>query len=376
MARERKTKKKKDILGEGTELGAIAGDIRKRMGEHSVSKGSASLGFNHIETGIFMIDFATFGGIQEGRVSQFYGHEASGKTTLAMRCGAAAQRKYPDGAVVIIDAEGTFDMRWAEYHGMDTERIVYCQPESGEEAVDILEAVMRAKETIMVIVDSLPALVPQKIIDKSAEDNTVAERARLIGIACSKILSASQAERARNHFPTVIIINQWRTKIGVMFGDPRVLPGGSQPRYLSSLMLEMKKKKQNTGRDHHDIETVFHNDHAFKIDKLKGGSSILQGEFEMICHAETGLEPGTINDFRTVGVYAKRMGLITGGGASWRIDGIDRKFSKLADIEQFLKDEPEEFLTLKRRMIMIKREEMGLPAIPKDGYLLGYAEDT
>lgn len=375
-----KAAKKDDIFGAGSELGALMKQARERMGAHTVSTGLSAAGCTYIETGIFLLDLALLGGLQESRVNQIYGWESSSKTTTAMRAIAAAQRKHPDQAVAFIDAEGTFDPVWAGKHGVDCERLVYFQPETGEECVDVLEAAIRAKETCAVVLDSVPAIVPQKIIENSAEDMTVGKRAQLMGIACSKMIAALQAERGREHNPSIIVINQWRTKIGVMHGDTRRLPGGDQLKFLSSVMLEMKRGKVEMGKDEFENDTPVLNTHAFDLDKLKGGASITQGEFKMIrCanyQAKEGytLPAGAIDDYKTVATYAKRMGFITGGGASWRIDGVDVKFGKLEEILRYLVENNDEYLLLKRKMICLKRVENHLPAIPQDDYLLGYTK--
>jgi len=372
--------KKPPLFGEGSEIGQLIKTAKARMGEHTVSTGISSAGCTYIETGIFLLDLALLGGLQESRVNQLYGWEASSKTTTAMRSVAAAQRKHKDKVVSFIDAEGTFDPVWAAKHGVDCTRLVYFQPETGEECVDVLDASIRAKETCAIILDSIPAIVPQKIIENAAEDMTVGKRAQLLGTACSKMIAALQAERRRDHEPAIILINQWRTKIGVMHGDPRRLPGGDQLKFLSSVMVEMKRGKTEMGKDAFENDTPVLNTHAFDVDKVKGAASILQGEFRMIrCNnyeAKEGytLPSGAIDDYRTVATYARRMGFITGGGTSWKIDAIDKRFGKLEEILRYLVENPEEFIILKRKMIALKRAENNLPAIPSDGYLLGWVK--
>lgn len=137
------------------------------------------------------------------------------------------------------------------------------------------------------------------------------------------------------------------------------------------------------GKDKYDNDTHLANEHAFDVDKLKGGSSLKQGEFKLVCSDEykmsdadgdmpdIPLPAGTIDDYKTVITYAKRMGFITGGGQAWSVDEIDGKFKKLEGIVNFLVENPDEFLILKRKMIGLKRKENGLPSIPNDGYLLG-----
>lgn len=372
-----------------SELGALVTDVRKRMGEHVALTGIAAQNLSYIETGIFLLDLALLGGLQESRVNQFHGWEAAGKTTLVARSIAAAQRKYPDMAVAFVDAEGTLDPVWAASHGVDTseDRFVYFQPETGEECIDVLEASIRAKETCAVVLDSIPAIVPSKMIERSAEDPTMAVRAQLMGVACSKIIAALSKERGRGHNPTIILTNQWRRKVGFVMGDNRILPGGDQIRYMCSVMVEAKKSsKVIKGEDKYGHEVTLANEHAFDIDKLKGPASLRQGEFRMVCSddykmsdadkdmPDIQLPAGTIDEFKTVINYGKRMGFVTGGGQSWAVDGIDTKFKKLTGMVEYFVENPKQLLILKRKMIALKRKDAGLPPIPRDGYLLGQAK--
>lgn len=389
VAAEKETKAKKGKEksgGSGSELQTTIDAIKKRMGDHAVSY-SSNLGAaatTFIETGVFTIDYGLLGGVPEGRVTMVYGHEACGKSTLIMRLVAAAQRKHPGKVAVIVDAEGTIDMVWAAAQGVDVDKLLLVKPDSGEECVDAVEAFLRTMEICFVAIDSLPAIVPQAIIERSAEDPTMAQGARLIGVLCSKIIAAFQHERGRGHNPTVVMVNQWRSKVGFVLGNPNTLPGGKQPKYLSSVMLEMKKKKEHIGKDKYENDTTIYNEHAFDIDKSKTGSSIRQGEFKLVTSSDYNMQDadadapdiflpaGSIDDYKVVAAYGKRMGFITGGAASWQIDGVDGKFRNVAAIMQFLVENPDEFVSLKRKMIGLKRKENGLPPIPYDNYLLGW----
>lgn len=364
-------------------LNAIIAQVSGRMGSGVMRKATAIPGFNQTETGIFMLDMALLGGIAEGLTTMIYGWESSGKTTLAKRIAGRMQKKYPGKAVVFVDLEQTYDRQWGEKHGIDNENLFIVQPESGEQAVDIIDAVIRAPETACVIIDSLPALVPQAEVDSSAEDALVAVRARLIGRLCSKILQGQIASRHQGNYVTVILINQYRTKIGVVKGDNRVLPGGNQPKYLCTTMIEMKNK-EIMGRSERDMEVVDHNDHAFTIKKSRVGNSMRTGEFTMVRNPDHPLGEGAIDESTQVATYAKRFGLITGGGSSWKIDGVAdpenpaelQRFRKLDEIKDWMDDPANEeaYTDLKRRIIMILRQDMGLLPLPPDGYLLGWCE--
>jgi len=358
-----------------SELDAVLADIQKNKGESSIRSASQIVPANHIPTGCFILDFALMGGIADGYTTMLYGLESSGKTTIAKKIVGSFQKKYEDKKAVWIDPEGMFDRDWATKMGCDVDKLLYASPENGNEGVDILAAVMDAWETGLVVIDSIPAMVPMSVVEKSAEDDTMAELARLMGKMCSKILVSQAKERKRGHRVTVILINQFRTKVGFVMGDNRILPGGRQINHIPTTKIEVKNK-ETLGKDKNDNEVVDVNEHSFKITKSKHGSSIRSGDFRMIINPDNNLSlpQGAFDDTATVAVYAKKMGLITGGGSSWKIEGVSKKFTKLEEIRQFLASEPEQYLTLKQTAIAMQRREKGLPMLPPDGYLLDWAE--
>jgi recombination protein RecA len=358
------------------ELAAVLADIRKNKGENSVLPASQIPIANHIPTGSFILDFALLGGIPEGFPTMIYGLESSGKTTILKKVVGCFQRKHPDKQVVWIDSEGMFDPQWATQLGVDLDRLLVHRPETGQEAVDVMEAMMGAWETGMVVLDSIPGCVPFNIIQKSAEDMTMTELARLMGVMCSKLTASYQAERKRGHFVTNLFVNQFRFKVGgLVLGDPRTLPGGRQINHIPTTKIEIKNKEEH-GKDRYDNDVVEHNAHEFKITKAKHGSSIRSGEFRMMINPDNadGVPQGTIDDADTVCVYAKKMGMLTGGGAAWRVDGIDRKFGNIASIVTHLRETPEEYVRLCQQVIAAQRQSKGLPLLPPDGYLLDWAE--
>lgn len=354
-------------------LEGIAKTLSQRHGGDVMYSGTMIPTFNHLETGVFLMDLALLGGIPEGQSTMLYGWESSGKTTMAMRLAAAAQRKHPDKAVVWIDCEQTFDPLWFAKHGGDRTRLFYMQPDSGEQAVDTIDAVCRSPETSLVILDSLPAMLPQKMIDASAEDALVAAQSRLNSRLCSTLIASGQASRKEyGRAATFVCINQWRMAIGVSKGDPRTLPGGRQIRFLCTTLLEMKNKPI-AGKDGRDIEIFLKNEHAFVLKKSKAGNSLPAGEFEMIRDPGHPLGEGAIDDYLTALTYAKRLGFIGGGGTRQTIQGVEQPFGKREEMIAYMKENDDEFTKLKRLVIASQRENMGLPALPKDGWLLGQA---
>jgi recombination protein RecA len=348
----------------GSALAKVMADVQKVHGGNIMRPATTLSQHRHLPTGIFTLDMALFGGVAESVITQFYGWESSGKTTVAMRVVGAAQRKYPDKTAVFIDAEGTFDLNWARRHGVNVDKLIIVQPETGEQAVDIADAVLRADDTSIVVIDSLPALMPVNELEKSAEDATVALQARLIGRFVRKATQALITERKRGHTPTLLLLNQWRNKIAMM-GDNRQLPGGNALRFFVSTNVEILNKEK-LGRDQFDVETVEVNEHSFRITKNKLGTGIRTGEFDMIRNPSHPYGAGWIDDAKTVLTYAKKFGVFTGGGSSWRIDGLDEKFGRIQDAIDHLYSDLDYFEALKFRLISLQREHAGMNP---DGWL-------
>jgi recombination protein RecA len=277
--------------------------------------------------------------------------------------------------------EKTFDADWAKRQGVDTHNLELALPDTGEEAVDIVCALMDTWEISLVVIDSIPTLVPMKMAENSAEDKTVGVLSALMGVFCSKIVTSWARERKRNHHVTLVFTNQFRSKIGMMFGDPRTLPGGQQINHLSTTKVELKNKEIiETAGDNKDM--LAYNEHSFRITKGKTGASFRNGEFQMAINPvfelpsglvlEQGLPTGTILDAATVATHARKFEIVTGAGSSWRMRDVDQKFGSLPEIEKFLYSNEEEFLRLKQRVIAAHRVSIGLPALPPDGYLLDW----
>ncbi len=347
------------------EFDEVVKDVQTRYGAHVMHVASHKPLLKHIPMGVFTADMALFGGVPEGLITLMYGREGSGKSTLATRCVAGAQRKYPDRKAVFMDIEGTYDAGWAAQHGVDNDNLFLVQPQSGEQALDIAIAVMSAGETSIVVVDSLAALIPVRERDASIEDEFIGIGARMISKFCRKTQNTLLDERKRDHKPALLLLNQWRTKIGGFSKDNRVLPGGTAQHFLASVKMETLNR-EFMGKDSRDLETVSHNEHSFKIAKNKMGSGIRHGEFVMIRDTSNPLGAGFVDDARTVATWAKKMGVVTGGGNSWRVDGLDEKFKNLQAICDYFYDNMDFYELLKRRLITMQREACNL--VPEGWY--------
>ena len=205
------------------EMSKVLAEIRKRYGEHAAVKGSEIKQPFRIPTGIFTFDYSTLGGIPHNRVSMFSGPKHSGKTTAAERCIVGAQRTMPDQQCVFLDVEGTRDATWGGKIGVDNDALLVVHPDTGEQAVDILDALVRTRETSLLVVDSIAALLPHKEAEKSAEDDSIPGlQSKLITSMLRKISAGMIAERKRGHYVSVLVINQQRSKLGGWSptGDP------------------------------------------------------------------------------------------------------------------------------------------------------------
>ena len=218
-------------------LEAAVDEITKRYGEGAVMRlGEAThLMVEAIPTGSLALDLALgVGGIPRGRVTEIYGPEASGKTTLTLHIIAEAQKK--GGFAAFIDAEHALDPIYAEKLGIDVKNLLISQPDTGEQALEITEALVRSRAIDVVVIDSVAALVPKAELDGEMGDSHVGLQARLMSQALRKLTGTV----SKTH-TAVIFINQIREKIGVMYGNPETTPGGRALKFYTSVRLDIRR---------------------------------------------------------------------------------------------------------------------------------------
>ena len=211
-----------------------------------------------IPTGSISLDIALgIGGIPRGRVVEIYGPEASGKTSLVLHILAEAQKR--GGAVALVDAEHAMDPSWAEIIGVDLKELLISQPDTGEQALEIVETLVRSGAVDVVAVDSVAALVPRAEIEGEMGDSSIGVQARLMSQALRKLTAAISKSRT-----IVIFTNQIRHKIGVFFGNPETTPGGLALKFYSSVRLDIRKIETIK-----DGETVIGTRHRVRVVKNK-----------------------------------------------------------------------------------------------------------
>lgn len=226
-------------------------DIARSQIERQFGKGSvmrlgeraARMDIQVIPTGSLALDQALgIGGVPRGRVVELFGPEGCGKTTLALHIAAEAQKK--NGVVAFIDAEHALDPSYAGKLGVDTENILISQPDSGEQALQIAELLVRSNALDLVIIDSVAALVPRAELEGEMGDAHVGLQARLMSQALRKLTGAIS-----NSKTCTIFINQLRMKVGIIFGNPEVTPGGRALKFYASVRMDMRRKGSLTKGD-------------------------------------------------------------------------------------------------------------------------------
>ncbi len=218
-------------------LDAAMSQIEKQFGKGSVMKLGefTSMNVEAISTGALNLDIALgIGGIPKGRIIEIFGPESSGKTTLALHAVAEAQKK--GGEAAFIDAEHALDPGYAKKIGVDIDNLIVAQPDTGEQALEIAEALIRSGAIDIIVVDSVAALVPKAEIDGDMGDSHIGLQARLMSQALRKLAGAINKTNA-----IIIFINQLREKVGVMFGNPETTPGGRALKFYSSVRMDIRR---------------------------------------------------------------------------------------------------------------------------------------
>jgi recombination protein RecA len=336
------------------ELGAMIEAITKdgHYGTPFYKASSKRSGATRSPTGILAMDLALGGGWSRGRAGMLYGEKSSGKSTTALQSIAAIHARDPDAIAAWIDTEGTFDHTWARKLGCDTDRIAVTEPETGEHAVDLADAMLRAREVAIVCMDSIAMLAPMKELDESVEQDTMALQARLVGKYIRKTNNALIKERGRGrrHFPILIHLNQFRMKVGFVMGDPRVLPGGKALEFSTSQQAEMKNK-EHIGKDPDDNEVVLFNEHNIKITKNKAGGPMKEAAYKLIrLDGFEGMPEGWIDQAKTIYKYGSQIGVITGSANSFTVDEVG-KFKGAEDFTRWALENRAAYYVLQAKII-------------------------
>ena len=330
-----------DDLKERTKAIDIAvSQIEKQFGKGSIMRlgqRNAIAPIEAISTGSISIDYALgIGGLPRGRVTEIFGPESSGKTTLALQVIAEAQKG--GGMAAFVDAEHALDAQYAQKLGVDLENLLVSQPDNGEQALEIVEVLIRSNSVDVVVVDSVAALVPKAEIEGEMGEAQMGLQARLMSQALRKLTGVVSKSKT-----TLIFINQLREKIGVMFGNPETTTGGRALKFYASVRIDIRRIASIK-----DGDQIVGGRTRVKVVKNKVAPPFREAEFDVM-YGEGISREGDLLDL------AVEKRIVEKSGAWFAFSG-ERLGQGRENAKQFLKDNPDIRQTLEERV----RKELGL----------------
>lgn len=328
-----------DMTDKNKALDAAISQIEKQFGKGSIMKlgENSKMNIEVIPTGSLDLDIALgIGGLPRGRIIEIFGPESSGKTTVALHVIAEAQKR--NGIAAFIDAEHALDPSYAKSLGVDIDNLIVSQPDTGEQALEIAEALVRSGAIDVIVIDSVAALVPKAEIEGEMGESHVGLQARLMSQALRKLAGSINKSQA-----IVIFINQLREKVGVMFGNPETTTGGRALKFYSSVRLDVRRVDSIKQGD-----DVIGNRTRVKVVKNKVAPPFKQAEFDIMY----GLGISNEGNIIDVGVTAE---IINKSGA-WYSYGEYKLGQGRENAKDFLKENPEIALEIETKI----REKYGL----------------
>jgi recombination protein RecA len=328
-------------------IDSAVNQIEKQFGKGSIMR----LGDDYtipdipiISTGSISLDCALgIGGVPRGRVTEIYGPEASGKTTLALQIMAEAQKS--GGVVAFIDAEHAVDIEYAQKLGVKTDDLLISQPDTGEQALEITEMLVRSEAIDVVVIDSVAALVPRAEIEGEMGDAHMGLQARLMSQALRKL--AAVINRSRT---SMIFINQIRMKIGVMFGNPETTTGGTALKFYASIRLDIRRMEALKNE-----EGIYGSRTKVKVVKNKLAPPFKEAQFEII-YGKGISQEGEFIDLGTTTEIIEKSG-------TWYSYKDERMGQGRENAKNFLKENPKIATEIEKRI----KEQLGLSTKDKKG---------
>ena len=336
-------------------LDAAVGQLEKQFGKGTVMKLGEQMDTLNVEaipTGSLSLDLALgVGGIPRGRIVEIYGPESSGKTTVALHMVAEVQRQ--GGIAGFIDAEHALDPVYASHIGVDVDNLYISQPDSGEQALEITETMVRSGAVDIIIVDSVAALVPKAEIDGDMGDSHVGLQARMMSQACRKLTAAISKTNC-----TVIFINQLREKVGIVYGNPEVTTGGRALKFYASVRLEVRRVEAlKQGGE------IVGNHTRVKVVKNKVAPPFREAQFDIMFGKGISVE-GDILDLAASGSIIQKSG-------AWYAYNGEKIGQGRENAKQYLAEHPEVMAEIEDKV----REAHGFAPRSTDTRGMGKAEE-
>ena len=314
-------------------------EIKERFGDGSIMKlgDIKRVEIDSIPTGSISLDIALgVGGIPKGRIVEIYGPESAGKSTICLQVAAQAQKK--GGTVAFIDAEHALDPEYAKRLGVKVNDLLLSQPDSGEQALDIVESLVRSGAVDLIIVDSVAALTPRAEIEGEMGDTHVGRQARLMSQALRKLTAITAKSGV-----TIIFTNQIRMKIGIMFGNPEETPGGKALKFYASVRVDLRRTAQIK-----QGENIVGNRVKAKVVKNKVAQPFKIAEFDIIYGQGISYEADLLNTGVKYNVLKK--------SGSWFVYNEQKLGQGIEAAKQFLKENPKLIAELTKKIKDAARE--------------------
>lgn len=312
----------KDESGKNQALSLAMDQIEKQFGKGAIMRmdGGYKLDIETFSTGALSLDIALGGGIPRGRIIEIYGPESSGKTTLSLHAVAEVQKA--GGTAAFVDAEHALDPIYAEKIGVQLDKLLVSQPDNGEQALEIVETLVRSNAVDIIVIDSVAALVPQAEIEGDMGDAHMGLQARLMSQALRKLTGVINKSKT-----TVVFLNQLRMKIGVMFGNPETTTGGNALKFYASVRMDIRRTSQIKSGD-----DVIGNRTRVKVVKNKIAPPFREAEFDIMYNRGISTE-GDVLDL------ASEKGLVEKAGAWFSYNG-EKIAQGREGAKQYLIDNP------------------------------------
>jgi recombination protein RecA len=299
----------------------VVSTIERSFGEGTIARRDADRGVECISTGASTLDRAIGpGGVPRGRITEVYGPESSGKTTLCLHIIANAQKD--GGIAAIIDAEHALDLEYAKRIGVDIDKLILCQPDNGEHALNVCAALIATGQVDVIVVDSVAALVPRAELEGEMGDAHVGLQARLMSQAMRKLTPMLSQSRC-----ALVFINQLREKVGVMYGSPEVTSGGKALKFYASVRIDIRRREQIK-----DGDEVSGNAVRAKVVKNKVGPPFREATFDILFNEG-------IDQYGSLLDLATELGIVEKAGA-WYKFGEQKLGHGRENARLFLREDP------------------------------------
>lgn len=350
---------------------ALLVELNEKYGEGTILLGSEAknLGIKFVSSGCHAIDYIVGGGIPENRISQFVGAYSSGKTTLLIKAMAEFQKKYDDGFCYIIDTEFAFDLKYAQLLGLDLTRFLLIQPDSGEQAVDILMTMMKQDVNIFGGVDSIPGVIPLAELETTVEQNFMGKHPMLINRMVKMANNRMKRSLTDENAPVTILVllNQLREKVGLVFGNPETTPGGRGKDFFAALTLNLRggdKQKEKITKNGVEREVYVGREYNVSVQKNKcGGKPFEEAKFLYYVRNLNDYVFGTYNNAETSFEFGVFHDVITNkaGKFTYTFKGDTIAYGKESAFIKYLAQNPKVLKAVHRDILKKLREE-NLPA--------------